>query len=234
LGDVQIMAHRGASKAERENTLLAFTRAVQMGANCAELDVRICKSGELVVHHNAVLDDGRAIKDVLRAELPEHVPTLSDALDACAPMNVNIEIKNDETEPDFDPTDKVAEMVVQSLRGRGDPQQWLISAFRRETVDRVHQLWPQLPTAWLTVTVAEADAAQLAASLVASGHIALHPFVKTLTRSVVETMHASGLAVNTWTCDDPIRMRELIEWGIDGICTNVPDLALEVLAKSKN
>jgi len=234
LGDVQIMAHRGASKAERENTLLAFTRAVQMGANSAELDVRICKSGELVVHHNAVLDDGRAIKDLLRAELPEHIPTLSDALDACAPMNVNIEIKNDETEPDFDPTDKVAEMVVLLLRGRGDPQQWLISAFRRETVDRVHQLWPQLPTAWLTVTVAEADATQLAASLVASGHIALHPFVETLTRSVVEVMHASGLAVNTWTCDDPIRMRELIEWGIDGICTNVPDLALEVLANSKN
>lgn len=149
-------------------------------------------------------------------------------------MNVNIEIKNDEMEPDFDPTDKVAEMVVQLLRGRGEPKQWLISAFRRQTIDRVHQLWPQLPTAWLTVTVAETDAAQLAASLVASGHIALHPFFRTLTRSVVETMHASGLAVNAWTCDDPIRMSELIEWGIDGICTNVPDVALEVLAKSKN
>lgn len=234
MGDVQIMAHRGASKVERENTLLAFTRAVQMGANCAELDVRICKSGELVVHHNAVLGDGRAIKDLLRAELPEYIPTLSEALDACSPMNVNIEIKNDEAEPDFDPTDKVAGLVVQLLRGRGDPQQWLISAFRRETVDRVHKLWPQLPTAWLTVIVTETEAAQLAASLVASGHIALHPFVKTLTRSVVEKMHASGLAVNTWTCDDPIRMRELIEWGIDGICTNVPDLALEVLADSKN
>ncbi len=234
MGGVQIMAHRGASKVERENTLLAFTRAVQMGAHCAELDVRICKSGELVVHHNAVLGDGRAIKDLSRAELPEYIPTLSEALDSCAPMNVNIEIKNDEAEPDFDPTDKVAGLVVQLLRGRGDPQQWLISAFRRETVDRVHQLWPQLSTAWLTVIVTETEAAQLAASLVASGHIALHPFVKTLTRSVVEKMHASGLAVNTWTCDDPIRMRELIEWGIDGICTNVPDLALEVLDNSKN
>ncbi len=205
-----------------------------MGANCAELDVRICKSGELVVHHNAVLGDGRAIKDLSRAELPEYIPTLSEALDSCEPINVNIEIKNDEAEPDFDPTDKVARLVVQLLRERGDPRQWLVSAFRRETVDRVHQLWPQLPTAWLTVIVTETEAAPLAASLVASGHIALHPFVKTLTRSIVETMHASGLAVNTWTCDDPIRMRELIEWGIDGICTNVPDLALEVLAKSRN
>ena len=234
MGDVQIMAHRGASKVERENTLLAFTRAVAMGANYAELDVRICKSGELVVHHNAVLGDGRAIKDQSLVELPDYIPTLSDALDSCAPMKVNIEIKNDESEPDFDPTDMVAQMVVQLLRGRGEPQQWLISAFRRETVDRVHQLWPQLPTAWLTVTVSETEAVRVAESLVASGHVALHPFVKTLTRSVVETMHSGGLAVNTWTCDDPIRMRELIEWGIDGICTNVPDVALEVLAKSKS
>ena len=37
--------------------------------------------------------------------------------------------------------------------------------------------------------------------------------------------HAAGLAVNTWTCDDPDRIRELIGWGVDGICTNVPDVA---------
>jgi glycerophosphoryl diester phosphodiesterase len=43
-------------------------------------------------------------------------------------------------------------------------------------------------------------------------------------------MHDNGLAVNTWTCDDPERMSELIDWGIDGICTNIPDVALRVLA----
>ena len=42
---------------------------------------------------------------------------------------------------------------------------------------------------------------------------------------------AHGLQVNTWTCDDPDRMRELIEWGIDGICTNVPDVALAVIGR---
>ena len=41
----------------------------------------------------------------------------------------------------------------------------------------------------------------------------------------------AGIAVNTWTCDDPVRMAELIEWGIDGICTNVPDVALSVLGR---
>jgi len=85
-----------------------------------------------------------------------------------------------------------------------------------------------MATAWLTVDVDDADA--LADSLVASGHAALHPWVGSLTRETVRAMHVHGLAVNVWTCDDPARMRELAEWGIDGICTNVPDVARDVLA----
>ena len=55
------MAHRGASKVEQENTTMAFRRALDMGANAVELDVRRCASGELVVHHDAKLSDGRTI-----------------------------------------------------------------------------------------------------------------------------------------------------------------------------
>ena len=62
------------------------------------------------------------------------------------------------------------------------------------------------------------------------GHRALHPWVGALDRSTVDECHAAGIAVNTWTCDDPDRMRELIGWGVDGICTNVPDIALAVRA----
>jgi glycerophosphoryl diester phosphodiesterase len=46
---------------------------------------------------------------------------------------------------------------------------------------------------------------------------------------MVDVFHRHGLQINTWTCDDPRRMRELIEWQVDGICTNVPDLALQVV-----
>jgi len=66
--------------------------------------------------------------------------------------------------------------------------------------------------------------------MVARGHVALHPNVHHLTRDAIAACHAVGVQVNTWTCDDPARMRELIEWGIDGICTNVPDVALTVIA----
>ena len=229
----QVIAHRGASAVEKENTTMAFHRAAQMGSHAAELDIRLCASGEIVVHHNAVLDDGRAINKLDFNQLPSHIPTLQQALEACENMWVNIEIKNDPSEPDFDPDDKLATLVVDFLRTRGAPDQWLISSFRRETVDAVHRLWPELPTAWLDMAVADEDADALAKDLLNSGHQAYHPYVKTLTRSVVDTMHRNGVAVNTWTCDDPTRMAELVSWGIDGICTNVPDVALGVIANAR-
>ena len=233
LGAPQVLAHRGASAVEVENTLLAFRRAKAFGAHAVELDVRLCKSGEMIVHHNPVLSDGRQINLLNKDELPSHVCTLAEALDACDGMWVNIEIKNDEAEPDFDPTEKLAGKMVELLRGLGAPSQWLISSFRRETIDAVHALWPELPTAWLTTTVDDAQAESVAADLRASGHSALHPNVRTLTQHVVNTMHLHGLSVNTWTIDDPVRMAELLEWGIDGLCTNKPDVALEVIARNR-
>ncbi len=73
------------------------------------------------------------------------------------------------------------------------------------------------------------DADELAHDLASSGHAAVHPEVTRVTREMIETFHAHGVRVNTWTCDDPVRMRELIAWGINGICTNVPDVALKLL-----
>ena len=233
LGAPQVLAHRGASAVEVENTLLAFRRAKAFGAHAVELDVRLCKSGEMIVHHNPVLSDGRQINLLNKDELPSHVCTLAEALDACDGMWVNIEIKNDEAEPDFDPVEMLAGKMVAMLRGRGAPNQWLISSFRRETIDAVHVLWPELPTAWLTTTVEDAQAESVAADLRASGHSALHPNVKTLTQHVINTMHLHDLSVNTWTIDDPVRMAELLEWGIDGLCTNKPDVALEVIARNR-
>jgi glycerophosphoryl diester phosphodiesterase len=223
----QVMAHRGASRAEPENTLAAFRRAGQMGSDAVELDVRRTRDGVLVIHHNPHLPDMRLVADTLHADLPVTVPTLGEALDACVGMWVNVEIKNDPNEPDFDPTESIADETMAHLVARHDDARWLISCFRLDTVDRCHSLAPHIRTAWLCDEVAAAEAADLAAR----GHSAVHPWVRHLTKASVDACHAAGLQVNTWTCDDPDRMRELVEWGIDGICTNVPDLALEVLGR---
>lgn len=221
-----MIAHRGASHDERENTVAAFARAAELGADAVELDVRRTRDGVLVVHHDAWLDDGRAIVSTDAADLPEHVPSLDAAIDACVGLWVNVEIKNDEAEPDFDAGDVIADDVVAALVGRGEPDRWLISSFRLATVDRVRAVDASLSTAWLVVGVPDGAAAMLAER----GHGAIHPWVGSLDRATVEACHASGLAVNTWTCDEAARMAELATWGVDGICTNVPDVALAVRA----
>jgi glycerophosphoryl diester phosphodiesterase len=231
--NTQIMAHRGASRAQPANTIAAFATARQMGAHAVELDVRQCASGELVVHHDPTLADGRVIVHVLKEHLPAHIPTLDEALDACGEMWVNVEVKNHRTEPDYDADDQRTFAVLEVLRRRvathGDVQRYLLSCFRRKTVDRAKSAWPDLPTAWLTVAVSNYE--ELAVDLQASKHNAVHPEVSKVTRELIETFHRHGVQVNTWTCDDPVRMRELVQWGIDGICTNVPDVGLAVLSE---
>src|SRR5262245_27082175 len=90
-----VIAHRGASRAAPENTLEAFRLARSLGADAVELDVRRTRDGALAVHHDARLPDGQSVVDLSAAELPRSVPLLDAALDACAGMWVNVEIKND-------------------------------------------------------------------------------------------------------------------------------------------
>ena len=223
---VEVLAHRGASVAAPENTIEAFRTARAMGSDGVELDVRRSADGALVVHHDPHLADGRAIIDVESADLPVYVPHLHAALDACEGMWVNIELKNDSREPDFDPTDSIADQVVAALRDWGDDDRWLISSFRIETIDRCRALEAGIRTAWLVEAVPD----DVISTMVWRGHAALHPWVAMLRRSHIDACHGAGISVNTWTCDEPQRMVELIEWGVDAICTNVPDVAIAVIS----
>lgn len=223
-----VIAHRGASAAVQENTLMAFAMAKRMGADAVELDVRNTRDGLLVVHHDPRLADGRVISETHHLDIPDHIPTLAEALESCAGMWVNVEIKNDPEEPDFDPTEIRTKKTVELLQELGELNRWLISSFRRETIDYVRELNSQFRTAWLTVGVRDEDLAQVVESLKSAGHEAIHPYVGLLSKPALDAFHSAGLQVNTWTCDDPARLEELMRWGIDGICTNVPDVALSI------
>jgi glycerophosphoryl diester phosphodiesterase len=220
-----VIAHRGASRLAQENTSAAFRKAVEVGAQGIEFDARRTADGVVVVHHDARLPDGRVIVETPWRELPDHVPTLGDALDACVGAWVNIEIKNMPQDPDFDPDDHVAVEVLAHLAERGEGR-WLLSSFRLETVDRCHLVAPDVPTAWLTLEV-EPDTP---ADLVRRGHTAVNPWEPTLTADVIARCHDAGLLVNGWTCNDPGRFVELASWGIDGLCTDTPDVMLRALA----
>lgn len=218
-----VYGHRGASLVAPENTLEAFRLAGELGADGVELDVRRSADGELVLVHDVVLPDGRAVHETAAAQLPASVPTLGAGLDACDGLIVNIEIKNISFEPGFDPDCEIADLVVALLAERGGRDSVVVTSFHLRTVDRIKALDPGIPTGLLTfVDPLPAHGAVVAAE---RGHLALHPHHATVDAALVDAAHALGLVVNAWTVDDPIRIGELAAMGVDGLITNAPDLA---------
>lgn len=227
-----VIGHRGASQAFPENTLAAFQGAIDQGADGIELDVRRTADGALALSHDDTLPDGTVVVETTFDDLPAEIPDLAHALDVCRPLAVvNIEIKNWPDDKDFDSTELVAGEVVALLDSRaelGDGRN-LISSFHLPTIDRVHDLAPGLATAWLLGMVE--DVAPLIARAADRGHVAIHPHHAFVTEDLVRLAHDAGLAVNTWTCDDPERIRWLEEQGVDAVVTNVPDVALAALGR---
>src|SRR5690348_11168207 len=101
-----VLAHRGANRVEPENTVAAFTRALELGADGVELDVHRTADGALVVHHDAVAPGLGLLAatpfEAVRRAAPR-IPTLAEALDVCAGRFVNVEIKSPPGDPDRDP-----------------------------------------------------------------------------------------------------------------------------------
>jgi glycerophosphoryl diester phosphodiesterase len=127
-----VQAHRGSpdlASGIRENTLDAFDRARALGADGVELDVRLTADGGLVVHHDPVVEGMGTVCELATAELPAYIPLLAEALAACAGMVVNIEIKNQPHEPGFDPTDRVAGVVVALVASMGRTGSVVVSSF---------------------------------------------------------------------------------------------------------
>jgi glycerophosphoryl diester phosphodiesterase len=227
-----VIAHRGASADFAENTLDAFSGAVEQGADGVELDVRRTADGRLAIHHDDALGDGRVIVETPFDALPAAVPDLRAALEACAPLGVvNLEIKNWPEDRDFDPTERLAESVVELLAERGelDDGRILVSSFHLATIDRVRELAPGLSTGWLLGLVDGLH--DLVARAADHGHGAVHPHHVFVNEDLVRAAHDAGVAVNTWTCNEPERIRWLAELGVDAVITDAPALALEALGR---
>ena len=185
-----------------------------MGADGVELDVR---RGFICTHD-------------FRADPPPGTTTLPQALDACEGMFVNVEIKNLQGEEDYDETESLATEVVDLLAARSWRDRVLVSSFNLSTINRVKQLAPELPTGFLVMIPPDADVAGRTIERVRRhGHDAIHPHHTGVMPRLVELATAAGLDVHTWTVNDPQRMRDLAEWGVASIMTDVPDVAVATL-----
>jgi glycerophosphoryl diester phosphodiesterase len=229
---VLVLAHRGANREAPENTVAAMARAVELGADGVELDVHRTADGQLVVRHDAATPSG-VLCDLTRAEvaaaLPD-VPTLGDVLDVCRGILVNVAVKNLPGDPDWDPAEGAADLLVGLLGIRAGLDDVLVSSFHLPTVDRVRATAPELATALLSFGL---DPLEALVTAVDHGHAALHPDVWTLAEpgEVVRRAHDAGLRVNVWTVNEPDVMLRLRDAGVDAVITDVPDLALDVLER---
>jgi glycerophosphoryl diester phosphodiesterase len=239
-----VVAHRGFSALEAENTVPAFEAALAAGADGIELDVRVTADGVPVVLHDPTVDrttDGRGIvRDLRLAELKAlriptrdggttEVPTLEEVLHLLSGRTLlDVEIKNLPGEPDFEPEiERAVEATIGALAATAFEGPVLVSSFNPASLARCRALAPHLPTGLLTIEDVEAPAALAFAA--SEGHAWVLPTAASVTRAgepFVRSAHAAGLRVGTWIVDEPEPAGELARWGVDAIATNDPSIVV--------
>lgn len=228
-----VIAHRGASAVARENSLEAFQRAADLGAQWVELDTHLAADGDVVVVHDAHYPDGALVNGLPAAARPSGVCLLDEALAVCdaASLGVNVEIKAVPGDADDHTADALIDAVLAILANRYPPhsprrRDLLVTSFSPATINRV-AAETDLPTGWLTID--NRDVVAITARISSEGHVAVNPWDPLVTPAYVDAAHAAGLAIYPWTVNDPARISELAAWGVDGVITDVPDVALDAI-----
>jgi len=237
---IHIIAHRGASACEPENTLRAFERAIDMGATMLELDVHLSRDGHPVVIHDADLSrttDGRGLVAEMTldqiqrfdAGLGERVPTLAQVINLARDRaEVYVELKGQRT-PDS---------VVRVLQAEGFLEQAVVGSFFPWLPQKVKFLEPVIRTSML---VRRQDRSRdFVEWALAIGADYVHPCWENesptphtlLTPALIASIRRQGLGVLVWREERPAELRELVKLEVDGICTNRPDLLSNILAKT--
>lgn len=238
-----IYGHRGASGYAPENTLEAFKMAADMGAEGVELDVHICRSGELVVAHDEgierVSDGTGLIKDLTLKELkalhfnrthPEYkdarIPTLQEVFQLLKPtgLKINCELKNSV----FD-YPQLEERVIGLAIQEGMLDRILFSSFNHHSMLRMKQLAPSVACGLLYEAVLVRPW-EYARSL---GMDAIHPHYAEVLLPGDECAfaHEAGIRVNTWTVNTPEAIEAVLREGADILITNYPAQALKIAAR---
>jgi glycerophosphoryl diester phosphodiesterase len=236
-------AHRGGAYHPDieglENTLTAFTHAVDLGYTYLETDVHVTSDGVLLAFHDTVLDRVTdrtgGISESTWAEVQqaliggrERVPTLAELFEAFPGARFNIDLKSEgavESLARFiEERDAWDRVLVGSFSGRR------MNAFRRRTRGRVATSAHPLEVAAFVLS----PSARLARWLTRGRPVALqvpHRRGRLLVVSpgLVRRAHAAGVQVHVWTIDDPIEMNALLDRGVDGIMTDRTDILRDVL-----
>jgi glycerophosphoryl diester phosphodiesterase len=231
---VAIFAHRGAAAEAPENTLAAFKLAGTQHTDYVELDVQETSDGVVVVAHDAdlmkvggsplkiwegtagqltVVDIGSYVGPQFASE---RVPTLAQALAACKGVSrVDIELK------DYGHNERLEERVVELVEAAQMQDAIVTMSLSRNMVEKMKRLRP----AWTSGLLSAKAIGDL--SGVPADFLAVEKSMAT--RRFIRRAHRAGKPVYVWTVDDPARMVRMIGLGVDGIITNRPGVARDVV-----
>ena len=252
-----IIAHRGASAFAPENTLAAFRRAIDDGAEGIEFDVRLAKDGVPVVHHDANLrrTAGKELKiseclstslsnvDVgssFRRVAPnrwqpdfaiERVPTLTETLNAMRDFKGRIFVELKCREGDVEP---LTHSVADVLSGSPLVDQIIVKSFRLGFIPHLRTFAPKVRTAALfapkimNILRKEKHLVALAAEFGAD-ELSIH--YSLATKKLMKNAAKRGFPVTVWTVDRARLLKRLTGLGVDAVITNDPARMLELRDK---
>ncbi len=222
-----VIAHRGASGYVIENSMKSFKTAWKMNAEMVELDVQETNDGHIVVFHDYDLtrisgNDGyiseMTLKEIQEIDIGDGhtIPLLGDVLDfARGKIGVDIEIKV----PDIE--ERILSMVIE----RDMLSDLMFSSYLHATLLEIKGLNSD-PLTGILYTLMERDPVEYVQEL---GLDAINPPFKALNLDIVERAHEQGLQVFPYTVNDSDMMLEMVQMGVDGIITDLPDKCIEII-----
>ncbi|GGG06421.1 glycerophosphodiester phosphodiesterase [Paenibacillus abyssi] len=228
------IAHRGASGYCPENTIAAFERSIELGADAIETDVQMTKDGHLVLIHDESLKrttgSAQWVQHITLEQLKaldagswfdrsfhgERVPTLEELFEIAKrhPVQLNLELKNGVV---LYPG--IEEAVIRAIRQYGLSDRIIISSFNHYSLVECKRLAPEIRTGALYMEglYQPWEYAQRI------GADALHPFHYAVMPEWVKEAKARGIAYHPFTVNDPEQMKRLIDAGVAGMITDYPD-----------
>jgi glycerophosphoryl diester phosphodiesterase len=239
-----IIAHRGASAYAPENTLSAFQLAVEQGAQALELDAKLSADGEIVVFHDFSVDrttNGTGL--VSQLPLPalreldaggyfaekfrgEKIPTLAEVFEAFGDkILINVELK-DYTSFKEELTEQVCAMVKRF----GLENRVMFSSFRPSNLAKARSLLPSVPRG-LHSLVGVLGWWPRSFGFAFGDYQSLNPAFKDVTPQQIQRVHKLKRKLFAYTVNQAEDMRRLFRWGIDGIFTDDPAMAIKMLGE---
>jgi len=226
-----IIAHRGANSYALENTIPAFKKAVMLGCDGVEFDVRLTADNEVVVFHDETLSRLFGIDEPvhnvpfvrLQKITNENIPRLRDVLDVVRDMKiVNIELKIDGKFSGV-----LEEKVIKIVKSKGLLEKVLFSSFNPISLGILKKLENNAKIGFLF----DRDAFYKELGALLSSFLkgeSVNPHFSILNDFMMMHYREWGLSVYVWTVDKKSDIKEMMRLGVDGIITNKPEIALKI------